>query len=96
MDDLLDAWENDERIVIVDRRSEDDVNQFGLIKDAIREYDISIIKSHLKENYYLLAVINDLPLAAQLVLESVGRTVSLIHDHKLPKQLKVSSNGLSN
>ncbi|XP_053214357.1 TBC domain-containing protein kinase-like protein [Panonychus citri] len=96
MDDLIDAWESGERVIIVDRRSEDDLIQYGSIEDAIREYDINIIKTHTKEHYYLLAVINDLPLAAQLVLESVGRTVSVLHEHKIPYQLKISSNVSAN
>ncbi|XP_074604757.1 TBC domain-containing protein kinase-like protein isoform X2 [Brevipalpus obovatus] len=92
-EDLVDLYESGERVYIVDRRSEEEVLSHGMFKESIRECEIDLIKSCLKDDYYLVAVINDLPLASQLVLESVPRVVSILLDFKIPRSMCVASNG---
>ena len=94
-EDLVDLYESGQRVYIVDHRSEEEVLSNGMFKDSIQEREIDSIKANLKDDYYLVAVINDLPLATQLVLESVPRVVSIQLNLKVPRSMCIASNGSS-
>lgn len=90
---MISTYESGQKVFIIDRRSEEDIAIYGPIENALRECEIDVIKKHLTDEYYLVAVINDLPLASQLVLESISRVVSVIVDKKIPRSMLIESNG---